>query len=881
MESDSFDQLARELADRYRVDREIGRGGMASVYLAEDLRHDRQVAIKVLLPELSARIGRDRFLAEIKTTAQLQHPHLLPLLDSGESAGMLYFVMPYVAGPSLADRLQREGQLPIPEAVRITKSVASALGFAHRSGVVHRDVKPSNILLHDGQAMVTDFGIARAVTTGGLERMTETGLALGTPHYMSPEQLTDDMEAGPSSDVYAMGCVLYEMLAGRPPFEASTITGLAGRVLTARPSRPSRERPTIPPHVEGAVMKALEKIPADRFASPAEFAEALDDEAFRHGLPHAEGGRAEVGGSPGWHVQPTSRLALAVIALLSVALAAVLLTDPTTPSNPAPPTSITLDGTAWRELNVLSDDGRLAAGRPDPEGPIRITRLDGGASTELDVESDVQAIAFSPDGQWLLIGGTGGLRRVPVQGGRPVLVAEHYTTAADWSRDGTVAFVGLDGIYTVPWDGGGPTRVRDGGYLTVGRLDFLPDGRHLLLTRTALGESPGSEILLLDVETGTVERVIEDGVAGEFLPPDLLLFVRPERGLFATVFDADSRATRGPAVPVLDSVVANSVGAGYAVSESGTVVALVGPSPPDTRDGAALAFADTLGQVDTLPIRSAAPSASRLSPDGSWIALQTPHGEAIIIDRATGASSALPHAGLFFSAAWHPSSDTVTALVPTSEGEVSLVAFPIDGSGDSRVLLELPANEFFFPLSWSPDGDLILIQSATGGGQDFNLEILEARTGQRRPYLAAEWAESLGSISPDGRWVAYTSGETSRLALRSFPTPGASYDISRVDLPMDRFVSQPRWAPDGSGVYWQDREGVMFTPLTVEPSVEVGEPRRVAFGAYLPFFDVGPDGRLLLALPNTPVDAPDRGDLRTLLLVNWLDRLREAVTPPR
>src|SRR5215217_8270653 len=208
------DRLSAAIADRYRVERELGSGGMATVYLAEDLKHHRRVAVKVLRPELAAVIGAERFLSEIRTTAKLQHPHILPLFDSGESEGFLFYVMPFVEGESLRQRLDRETQLSIPDVVRIATEIAAGLDYAHRHGVIHRDIKPENILLHEGSALIADFGIALAASKSGSTRMTETGMSLGTPHYMSPEQAMGEREITARSDVYALGCVLYEMLTG-------------------------------------------------------------------------------------------------------------------------------------------------------------------------------------------------------------------------------------------------------------------------------------------------------------------------------------------------------------------------------------------------------------------------------------------------------------------------------------------------------------------------------------------------------------------------------------------------------------------------------------------------------------------------------------------
>ncbi|HKU62400.1 MAG TPA: serine/threonine-protein kinase, partial [Gemmatimonadales bacterium] len=272
----SFDLLRTALADRYRTERELGQGGMATVYLAHDLRHERKVAIKVLRPELAAVIGAERFVREIRTIAALQHPHILGLIDSGEVNGTAYYVMPFVDGESLRDRLRREKQLPVPDAVRLATEVASALDYAHRHGVIHRDIKPENILLHDGQALVADFGIALAVSSaGGSSRMTETGMSLGTPHYMSPEQAMGEREITGRSDVYALGAVTYEMLVGEPPFTGPTAQAIVAKVMSAEPAALSAQRRSVPPAVEDAVLTALAKLPAYRFATAAEFAGAL------------------------------------------------------------------------------------------------------------------------------------------------------------------------------------------------------------------------------------------------------------------------------------------------------------------------------------------------------------------------------------------------------------------------------------------------------------------------------------------------------------------------------------------------------------------------------------------------------------------------------
>ncbi len=270
-----LERLKHALASRYSIEQELGRGGMAVVYLATDLKHGRPVAVKALLPELAATLGGDRFLQEIRLTANLQHPHILALYDSGEADGLLYYVMPHVEGESLRDRLKREKQLPVENALQITEQVASALDYAHRHDVIHRDIKPENILLHEGEAMVADFGIALAVKAAGGERLTETGLSIGTPEYMSPEQVAGERQIGARSDVYSLGCVLYEMLAGQPPFTGATGQAVLARHVTDAAPPITTVRSSVPPGAVSAVNTALEKAPADRFDSAKAFAAAL------------------------------------------------------------------------------------------------------------------------------------------------------------------------------------------------------------------------------------------------------------------------------------------------------------------------------------------------------------------------------------------------------------------------------------------------------------------------------------------------------------------------------------------------------------------------------------------------------------------------------
>jgi len=414
-----LERLTASLADRYRIQREVGAGGMATVYLGEDLRHARRVAIKVLRPDLSAIVGAERFLHEIRVTANLQHPHVLPLYDSGSADGLLFYVMPYVQGESLRDRLSREKQLPIEEAVRLGREVASALDYAHRQGVIHRDIKPENILLQDGTALVTDFGIALALSQAGGTRLTETGLSLGTPAYMSPEQATGDRQIDARSDIYALGAVLYEMLSGDPPHTGSTAQAIIAAVVTEEPRDISTRRPRLAPHVAEAVHRALEKLPADRFASAAEFAKALEGPPVTGRFPAAPAGPAKR--------RPWIPAALVGAGLVMGLMAGRLLF----PARQVRETRTQLTFTGNASAPIVSRDGHWLAyirgscqsSGADCAGDLVVQELPRGVpSVLLSGARDLSMGGWSPSGAGILVAmrassGEGGLYVLQRQGG--------------------------------------------------------------------------------------------------------------------------------------------------------------------------------------------------------------------------------------------------------------------------------------------------------------------------------------------------------------------------------------------------------------------------------------------------------------------------------
>ncbi|HEX4936430.1 MAG TPA: serine/threonine-protein kinase, partial [Gemmatimonadaceae bacterium] len=480
----SFAPLQQSLADRYRIERELGQGGMATVYLAHDLRHGRDIALKVLHPDLGAALGGERFLAEIRTTAKLQHPHILPLLDSGDAGeGLLWYAMPFVRGETLRARLERERQLPIEDALRIAREVADALQHAHAQGIVHRDIKPENILLQEGHALVADFGIALAVQQAGGQRMTQTGLSLGTPQYMSPEQAMGEKAIDARSDVYALGAVTYEMLAGDPPFTGSSIQAIVARVLTERPTPLRTLRDTVPPPVDDAVAQALAKLPADRPASAAAFAARLQATGATRSAT------APTVLSARRRLLPVALAALAVGAalgaggmLLARRSAGEALQSPYATGN----AQLTFDGRAG--LVAISPGGEaIAFARSRCEQP--------GASGFL-VPSDQEAQG-APCRYALVMMDSAGTREVTVVEGM------HDVRSVRFTSDGTRLVIaatlepGRSGVYVVPRLGGALRRVGP-----FGAFDLQRGTDSLLIIPAGASRSKNPMASVVDLESG-------------------------------------------------------------------------------------------------------------------------------------------------------------------------------------------------------------------------------------------------------------------------------------------------------------------------------------------------------------------------------------------
>ncbi len=880
-------RLSAALAGRYRIERHLGEGGMASVYLAEDLKHDRKVAVKVLKPELAAVLGAERFVQEIKTTASLQHPHILPLFDSGTADGFLFYVMPFIKGETLREKLNRETQLGVDEAVRIAREIADALDYAHRSGVIHRDIKPENILLHDGRPMVADFGIALAVSAAAGGRMTETGLSLGTPHYMSPEQATAEKEISARSDVFSLASVLYEMLAGQPPHIGGSAQQIIMKIIAEPADQVTRFRKSVPPHVAAALAQALEKLPADRFESAKEFADALANPAYTgttglaiSSVAARSGRRAQVvlGG---------------VAAVLAIALVASLLTRPRPQLAATARYRITLLGTdstsgkLWlRALDISDDASRLAW--VDSAGAVWTRRRDVLEAEQIPGDlRDAPSIALSPDGNEIAVSSREvGLTVFPLTGGTPRVIVQQAGAAAgmDWGDDGFLYISVGQALLRIAAAGGPPEIVaRDDSVANArlfGRPIALSGGRGFLYSRQNLEDSVVT-IHVWDARTRQSKALGDGrpiGVAGGYL-----LTVSDDGTLFASRFDERSLALTSEPLAVERDVRYTT---GFfrrplaGLSRTGVLMFATGGSDASTR----LARVRLDGRIEMLPAVAQTIRGVRVSPDGRRIAYGT-LGRVRIHDMAIGSTRELMPA---WRSAWDPlwSRDGKRIAFHSSHRE----------SGDSARLVNLwtayeveveegavPRRLFHHaratgPQSWSPDGSLLAHGNAGGDGSDLVVVRFEADSAKVTTYLNAPWQEAMPRLSPDGRWAAYRAipEQEPQIWVRRFPDAAAgAWKVS------ERAATEPVWGVDGRTLYYLEEGSLVAARVRTSPDFAVIS--REVIVRNVPFaptpccssnYDMLPDGSgFIMALRSAQSERKDEVIVVENLFTELRDRL--------
>jgi Tol biopolymer transport system component/tRNA A-37 threonylcarbamoyl transferase component Bud32 len=810
------ERLAQALADRYRIEREIGSGGMAKVYLATDIRHDRRVALKVLRSDLAASLGAERFLQEVRVTANLQHPHILPLFDSGEADGFLFFVMPFIQGESLRERLTRERELPVLETARLLRDVVDALAAAHRMGVVHRDIKPENVLISGRHAVVADFGVAKAVREAtGLHVLTTMGVALGTPSYMAPEQATGDKNIDHRADIYAVGVMGYELLTGRPPFHGRTGQEILAAQVMEAPQPVTALRPSVPSALEALIMRCLEKTPADRWQSAEEM------------LPHLEALATPSGGMTPTDLQPVKRAAarfvrrkgmwVAATGVVAVASAIVLLTlSPGPPKASVPrvanPVKVTT-ALGVEESPSWSPDGEALAYQSDQDGDwdIWVTQLGTSQAVNRTADSPADELhpTWSPDGRWIAFFSErdgGGYFLMPAMGGTARRVApwppgEVYPTPAQWSPAGTELAYAL-GQRSEPWIeiltlvGGEnrrlplPAMPRNN---CVADMSWSPDGRMLAYRRALSPIAATAELWITKTSDGESLRLTDGSHwdSGPTWSPDSgeLYFVSDRGGsrdLWRLII-GESGSPEGPPQQVttgieLTHAALDANGQRLAYSKGRPVrnvfrAPLLADRPATWADVTQL----TYDEADFESIDAGHNGQLLLSSDrsGNWdIYLLPAEGGDLQPLTTDPALDAGPR--------WKPDGSEV-AFYSTRSGHRQLWIMPV-GGGPPRQLTHGEA-ENWFP-AWSPAGLEVVIEAGIG------LSIVTVGDGAHR-RLTDYGGDIFPDWSPDGRWVAFASTRDRGWGLWLIPAAGG--EPERLT---EREGRTPRWSTDGEQIYF-------------------------------------------------------------------------------
>ena len=877
-----FDDLKAALADRYLLERELGSGGMATVFLAHDPRHNRKVAIKVMRPEVAVVIGSERFLKEIETTANLQHPHILPLFDSGRVEGTVFYVMPYVEGESLRNRLTREAQLPIADAVRVAGEIAAALDYAHRHGVIHRDIKPDNVLFHDGRALVADFGIALAWShRSDGHRLTRSGVSLGTPQYMSPEQASGEQNMDPRTDIYALGVVLYEMLAGKPPFTGPTAQAIFQQVLSEEVPPLAPKRKTVPHHVAAVVDRALEKLPADRWQTAAEFAEALND-------PRAAS-RGRGRGLPAALSRSGIPWALAALLLLAAGWMGLRNTRSALPASGPVRFSVELDPgvrPTFTPVVRLSPDGRqlfvtaMVNRREEvlrrPFDQQRMEVIPGAGQGDQGTGNSRPFV--SPDGRWIAYFKAGKLRKVPVEGGPAIDLAVSDWAGGSWGRNGKLVYSRSynTGLWMVS-EGGGDERMLTAPDTAKGELghwwpQILPDGDHVVFTayRTPIDRAT---IEVLSISTGKRKVLFTGGVSGLYVPAGYLLYAAGE-AIRAVPFDLKRLAVTGVARPVVDSVAMNPTdgAAAFDVSENGTLAYMPVSSYVTESD---VVLVDRRGkEARALPM-SDRYDHPRLSPDGSHVSVDIRSANSVgdvwvfPVERA-GGTRVSSEGGRNFGAEW--TSDGRELIYSSEHPTYDLYRRAADASRPTQPLVTGGYDRYTGHAS--ADGRLLaFVLSATNSGAELWTVPLRGQPTATR-YLANGFNLAHPAISPDGRWMAYDSDEAGRVEVyaQSFPNPTLKrWKISPI------YGSEPLWTRGGRELVYRKGDSVMAVTVDLEHG-RIGQPVALFGGRYPDnpgwtrprSYDVSPDGErfLMTRLP------AERERPRIAVVLNCFEELK-------
>jgi len=840
--SELMGRLSIVLAARYEVERQIGEGGMATVYLARDVRHERKVAIKVLKPELAARLGSERFVQEIKVTANLQHPNILPLYDSGAAEEFLYYVMPYVEGESLRAKIDHDRQLSVEETIHIARAVAAALDYAHEHGIVHRDIKPENVLLQRGQALVADFGIALAVSAAGGMRLTETGLSIGTPNYMSPEQASGDRSLDARSDIYSLGAITYEMLTGDPPHTASTVHAVVAKVLMEKPSPISRSRDLVPANVDAAVQRALAKSPADRFVRAAHFADALTNHGFR--LP--ETGQVSIAAAPAAPRRNTwwwSAAAAALVIGLFAGWAVRNATSPRAAPNEDRPAVFFLQfdsGAAVPGYPAVSPDGTVLVYPAGEAGSNRLyqRQLADPIPTPIPRTEGAHSAFFSADGEWVAFVADQSLKKVRLEDGGEGVIAPFVEglAGATWREDDTILLSTLPGgsLFEVPARGGTPTPLVIAKHTFASGFyfpHFLPGGEAVVFNTEAAGGLVG----VLDLKTGE-RKTFGRGLRPSFIETGHLIFANPEGRLAIQMFDLSRLDTIGTPMVLPEEIAVGLGNAFYSVSRGGTLAII--RAAGTVLD---LVLFDRGGRQQIL-FRNGGFWAPRFSPDGNQIAFGDRNPDDLwIYDLPTQTRRRFTLDGAGNNdPAWSPDGKQI-AFSANRRFRKDLLIRAADGTGNEKQLVVREGLQW--ASDWTRDGFIIFADVPLD--EDRDIWAVKADGSEAPfPYLDTPFSEKSADVSPDGRWIAYDSNAPGRFEVfvNRFPKPSSSPVI--VSSAGGR---NPRWGPAGRELfYWNDGR-LIAVRLDLKDDPRVVNHTTVLETSYAnadhPNYDIHPDGK--------------------------------------
>jgi Tol biopolymer transport system component len=883
---DAIAKLRSALAARYEIEREIGAGGMATVYLARDPRHDRNVALKVLNPELGAVLGVERFLSEIKVTANLQHPNLLPLFDSGEADGLLFYVMPFVEGETLRHKLDREKQLPIDEAIRIAVAVANALDYAHSHNVIHRDLKPENILLQHGQPVVADFGIALAVSKAGGNRVTQTGLSLGTPQYMSPEQATGDRVIDGRTDIYSLGALTYEMLSGEPPHIGLTSQAIIARLLTDRPRSVRSSRSAVPEHVDWAVQRALEKLPADRFSTAREFAEALQGRGNTIGT-----GTSATPAPPAGlrsRLRDPVTIGFAGVAIVAVAVAAVAMSRRNAPAaESVPPIRFVLNASdSTRPLDhfpwpaAISPDGRsvvYSVGQRGLSSMFYVQRTDQLEARPIPGTAGAYQPYFSPDGEWLAFQQDNREKKVRFDGSVPVTIAQGGSAnGADWTIDDEIvsgATLNFRGLSRVNAAGGAFREFTQPDSAKGEKQHIWPialaDGKHVVFT-IWFGNLESSELGLASLSDGRVSALGVKGIRPLAVLDGRVVYIQADGTVMAVTLDARGGRVIGNPVPVHDPVPvlgANNGNSGAFISRGGAFV---------TSRGNVLSQLSWLSK-DGSTRRAVLPEVRSyfqptLSPDNRRLAvLVTDNGktDVWVYDFSTGTFSRLSTSGTVTSVQWSADGSRITYA---GRGETVRYAFwRVLAAGGSAPEKLFEVDELAPSIAVSPDGKWIAYQAYHNNTWDIYHARLDSTERGGQPYQSTSANEYNPRFSPDGKWIVYLSDESGRaeVYVRSFPDPSARVQVSAES------AQEAIWSGDGR-IYYRSGESLLAATMESTKGLRVvrrdtvltaAMPNAIVFGSN---YDVARDGRIVTLFS-------DRDNYELVVSPNWLTAFRARI----